>query len=1828
MMIKDIHAFRAHLQQELNHTSTGWDADFMGSRKTLANGIRAFGFFNFFQGGTDEGRKAIEGKLRGVLEMAQNDQAIYEITQNAADCKSTELVLWYTDEYLLAYNNGEQFSTADVRSILDTFASEKADRERPENEGMIGQYGVGFKLFHRLVGRESGLEELLDDYSGPMVFSWSAVEQLNAFLAGNEDPWVRAALDADAPWFFKILLTCFPAAPGETVRDMDHAERVPFTREEAERFRQFAQDRLASLRNGYNRQGSLFFLRLGQGKREVLDRHMNEIRSCMGLSLNFLRELQHITVNGERIERLQLHRIDLAIPRNELRAIGFKDDGQDVSITLAWSDDAKEQLLNEPTLYQYFPMTKEAHGMAYVIHSNGLQKQAQRTELNADSPINATLFQRLSEHVQQVASEWMKTEPDNYRSLFKAILWSAFAPSKLKVFHDQVQQPLIDFVQQHVPTMDGLFVPADRVLVRRSQLAIPLDRFGIERHWFHWHAEEDAAVIDRAKDHGVMGLKEATVEQVLRKVGVRELDQWVATLDQAAYAVCLQELQENKVNLSEHGDLHVFRSVNEAFGLNTLLAEPDRLKELEACYAANPVLEQWQPRAAVEAALAEMAEPIWSSATSEVLYQMSQPMAMQALVQRLPEIVLNDRPTPEVMRFMEWWQKYRDQPVANALRQRLMLRTANGDLEWETSLVAERFRVRMPAGNEKDFSLQDLFPGTSGTAVAAFDELHRALLAQGFDEKFLNHAFGRKGERSKQDLRALGDQLVQQYRGTCLVNGCQLAFVAALKNLYPEWKNFESLALRAADGEVYNIEAPWYLDAPVFISPCHVLHDQYEGIKDYLGESWERIKHGKLVLALRPRLGESFGIDTVRDDLDAVHRLAFMNWFATQAERNKGSIDLIRNSEHLPLLIRVLGSDPAEWIEAEEQLCLEQERIPTWIYEWAKGESTRQELLKQLRIETANDAVVQWRSALLAGQPTPPLEHSMHSTNTLGWISKMGGAEKFTSNEHERSIIALLRAAGHMPHLEMRVELEQRAEESTDATYCAWKVAGSEWCVLEYPEGSLPMNRDHHGRHLARCNSATAFAPTDASKRIFIAKDYPLMVALYQLSEGKDASVPIDVRDGYKKVFDRRRMAATEGKKAKERPEKELDLEQRVDALHERQLAFDPASDMSLAELINAIEWEYHSKLLERSEGNQIRFKEVRVAEEGVVVLKRPNVAELPYELVSDRDRQVSGMVLKLRNRGGAYKEVTAFEVLAGSEGEVRIRIPGSPITFNTSTVALVEFPVQDHLFASLVSAWKHATSGMVAERPLIELLNERAPGAQVGFIFGPPGTGKTTELAKRLIAATKEGDTKVLVLTPTNNAADVLYQRITESANDDLAILNSVHRFGTGNKDIPVGDGEPAVVITTMHRFCFDKFANGQYLSAVDWDHVVFDEASMVPLSHALLPIFSLSHHREGASWGALGARFLFAGDPFQLMPVAATPSLGHRIEASKKGTSIRGLATENIYSLLGIDRFTLEEAPKLPGARIHRLATNFRSGRSIVELFSRSRYEGGVTSNRNNDEHDIMLGSDRLAAINLWTFPAELPTKEEGQSEELVPQAVIQLGHSAIHVYSALLATRLAVVLATQNMGKRVIIVCPYGRQVRICQTLVESFNEACSAEPNSTQAIPIGVSSVHRYQGGEAEICIMLLNPAATKMDTQERMAIGKMALFNDPNLINVGLSRAKDVLILLGPGTDSISRSGNSGYHLIDAILSEANVKDLDLVRAASSELEPLLFNGSALAERISIVPLRAHDLFRMNSTKGSGPDLIVLHNKENLNMVMAQDIVLEGIDLNALGASAP
>lgn len=136
-----------------------------------------------------------------------------------------------------------------------------------------------------------------------------------------------------------------------------------------------------------------------------------------------------------------------------------------------------------------------------------------------------------------------------------------------------------------------------------------------------------------------------------------------------------------------------------------------------------------------------------------------------------------------------------------------------------------------------------------------------------------------------------------------------------------------------------------------------------------------------------------------------------------------------------------------------------------------------------------------------------------------------------------------------------------------------------------------------------------------------------------------------------------------------------------------------------------------------------------------------------------------------------------------------------------------------------------------------------------IEFVFGPPGTGKTTHLAANVILPIMKNsrECKVLVLTPTNKSADVLVRRIMEISKQDKAYEDWLVRFGgTGDEEIeqsPVFRDKTFdirtltknVTVTTIARFPYDFFmpqGARVFLNGINWDYIIIDEASMIPLA------------------------------------------------------------------------------------------------------------------------------------------------------------------------------------------------------------------------------------------------------------------------------------------------------------------------------------------------------------------------------------------------------------
>jgi hypothetical protein len=383
-----------------------------------------------------------------------------------------------------------------------------------------------------------------------------------------------------------------------------------------------------------------------------------------------------------------------------------------------------------------------------------------------------------------------------------------------------------------------------------------------------------------------------------------------------------------------------------------------------------------------------------------------------------------------------------------------------------------------------------------------------------------------------------------------------------------------------------------------------------------------------------------------------------------------------------------------------------------------------------------------------------------------------------------------------------------------------------------------------------------------------------------------------------------------------------------------------------------------------------------------------------------------------------------------------------------------------------------------------------------IEFVFGPPGTGKTTHLAREVILPImrKTDDLAVLVLTPTNKAADVLVCRLMESMGNDHSYTEWLVRFGTTNdntieqsgvfrdKTFDIRAFPRNVTVTTIARFPYDYFLTDEntrlHLNALKWDYIIIDEASMVPLVNIVFPLYKKTPEK-----------FIIAGDPFQIEPI----------------TAVDIWKNENIYTMIELKSFTDPKTIPHP-YHVKLLTTQYRSIPEIGEVFSRFAYGGVLKHNRTSENQRPLQikGFIDVKPLNIIKFPVS--------KYESIYRPKQLRGKSNYQVYSALFAFEFVKFISefigsTKNEKLiRIGLIAPYRAQADLVDKLMASVE--------IPEGIDVQVGTIHGFQGDECDIIIALFNPPPF-ISTSKEMFLNKL------NIVNVSISRAKDYLFIIMP-----------------------------------------------------------------------------------------------------------
>ena len=424
-----------------------------------------------------------------------------------------------------------------------------------------------------------------------------------------------------------------------------------------------------------------------------------------------------------------------------------------------------------------------------------------------------------------------------------------------------------------------------------------------------------------------------------------------------------------------------------------------------------------------------------------------------------------------------------------------------------------------------------------------------------------------------------------------------------------------------------------------------------------------------------------------------------------------------------------------------------------------------------------------------------------------------------------------------------------------------------------------------------------------------------------------------------------------------------------------------------------------------------------------------------------------------------------------------------------------------------------------------------------LSFVFGPPGTGKTTRLAEIIRHKMELNHCRILVLAPTNKACDVLTRKLIETSKDGYGWLG---RFvATGEEFIEsrgalidrasdIYTKDKCCIVSTIARLPYDGFtqsAERKLLRDIEWDFVIVDEASMIPLVQIVYAIYKL------------GTKIIVAGDPLQIAPIV-------REEA---------WVGENIYTMVELNNF---ENPKTVPIQfnVERLGTQYRSLPSIGSLYSEYCYNGKLKHHRSVlESKNLSTGGIKAKQVNFVPFRVERFDSIYGAKK---------LQGSNVHIYSAIFSVEMSAYLAKSQKSKdvRIGIICPYAPQAQLINKMIEQRTDIPSD-------VEILVGTIHGFQGDQCDIIITVLNPP-----TGIKVAADRIML-NNKNILNVAISRAGDYLFVLLPHPDSY---GYENLIEINTLCGIAKHKCTSVALFNSEVVEKVIFNKKDYIESNTFV----------------------------------------------------
>ncbi len=514
--------------------------------------------------------KGVGGELKSYVEqiagIAKDPylQVFYELLQNANDSGATTLYCYFIESFLLVVNNGERFNTNyasssdenedDTTDALWSFLT-KSKSTKVNDQLSVGEKGIGSKLIYTLLPKANNAtkefskqiaEEVIDKNNGIILFSWGERQNYLDLLDFSDEGFFSIE-DEDAPILAKIINTYFPSMPNEedaTNKSLFESEEINVLKKilKSVSYREYTNGSYIE-ESSLNR-GSLLFLKIGEGVKEIIESKYPIIFDGLSLALNFFnRNVNRIVIDGKEIKKeiLTVHSSEANVI-DEGESIIYKFSIAYFEKTfLEYIKQKNDNKINDVNLYKFAPIHNEKHGLNFYVNAI-FSVSDSRQNINW-APSDILRLEEVENGIYEYLDLLYTESFERFWNFYRVLILTNFNSNTEEHVY-QFKQKIKNYLLNRIPTLSKNIQKI--VFIKNSSIDIVLSALGIINYDWAYLGQTDYE-IELIKNCYLtnFGFKNKNVTDIIADADEQKINAWFKILKNDEYSIFIKELNEH-----------------------------------------------------------------------------------------------------------------------------------------------------------------------------------------------------------------------------------------------------------------------------------------------------------------------------------------------------------------------------------------------------------------------------------------------------------------------------------------------------------------------------------------------------------------------------------------------------------------------------------------------------------------------------------------------------------------------------------------------------------------------------------------------------------------------------------------------------------------------------------------------------------------------------------------------------------------------------------------------------------------------------------------------------------------------------------------------------------------------------------------------------------------------------------------------------------------------------------------------------------------------------------------------------------------------------------